>query len=392
MVVSGPNFLLFLEGSYYTMLQTDQQKLFDSGCACCYSHHSYYRRYLEAMEIQIASDLHLEYYCVDYLNFINNIIFDEQLITLTEEITSMREAEYWKDKCILQPTAPTLALLGDISTCTTFEGKAILESFLRFYSSSYERILYISGNHEYYCASQCVGGHMMVDIVDTVMVDIYLQSLSEQISKFHYLNQTRIDVDGVAILGCTLWSAIPDTNPRIQMIVESFLNDYRQIYVVDEEVMEYRIISGDDTNSWFRRHVKWIEEQLAGIERDEPNTPVIVLTHHGPTLKGCSNPRYENQSPPKLYRRHGFVSDLLPLLHAYPNLKAWFYGHTHYNNTRILSNGVLLSCNQRGYPDHILHDYRPADSFEVNVHVSNKKKRLENENEINEDGQHKKDL
>lgn len=353
------------------------------------------------MLIQIASDLHLEHYCIDFFNLLSEGIdivtedvvdcsHDDGIISSSSTIA--KENMFWEQKQLLQPEAPTLALLGDMSNCTCYEGKTIFESFLRYYSPFYRTILFIAGNHEYYCASYFAPntssssrgngddnnkkgkGHMIVDIVDVTMVDAYLNSLSQKFDNFHFLNQTRIDIENVAILGCTLWSAIPDTNPRIQIMVESFLNDYRQIYVSDEENLEYRVISGDDTHQWFCQQVQWIEQQLARIELEEPNKPVLVLTHHGPMLKGCSHPRYENQKPPELYRRHGFVSDLMPLLTSSPNLKAWFYGHTHYNSTRILDNGVLVSSNQRGYADHILKDYRPDDVFEVGP-TSNKKRK-----------------
>jgi hypothetical protein len=326
------------------------------------------------MLIQIASDLHLEHYVVDFLNVINGTDQDNE----APETSSQRENSFWLEKDILHPNAPTLALLGDISNCTYAEGRSILESFLKFYSPSFDNILFLAGNHEYYCMSHVVGGHKIVDAVDITTVDSYLSSLSQKFSNFQYLNLTRVDIDGVAILGCTLWSAIPDTNPRIQIMVESFLNDYRQIYVMDEEQYEYRVISGDDTNAWFGQQVQWIQKELSKIEQDEPNTPVIVLTHHGPMLKGCSHPRYENQKPPELFRRHGFVSDLLPLLQGFPNLKAWFYGHTHYNNTRVLDNGVLVSSNQRGYANHVLPDYKPGDVYEVNVTSKRRKVEVDN--------------
>ena len=51
---------------------------------------------------------------------------------------------------------------------------------------------------------------------------------------------------------------------------------------------------------------------------------------------------------------HGFSSDLL---HLMGKMHVWAYGHTHFNNRRMVS-GTLLMSNQMGYPEEKDTSYR----------------------------------
>ena len=115
------------------------------------------------------------------------------------------------------------------------------------------------------------------------------------------------------------------------------------------------------TNQWHAESVAWLEAERH--KATVHNQPVVVLTHHTPSMDGTSHPQYSGSGLSCC-----FSTDLLHLLH--PPVQVWACGHTHYNFDRFVgpkgtSGGRLLS-NQRGYPGGEAADY---DSSFV-VHVS----------------------
>lgn len=55
-------------------------------------------------------------------------------------------------KTILKPSAPYLALCGDIG----YPGAPLYESFLKYCSDNFEHVFYVAGNHEYYNDSKAI--------------------------------------------------------------------------------------------------------------------------------------------------------------------------------------------------------------------------------------------
>lgn len=51
----------------------------------------------------------------------------------------------------------------------------------------------------------------------------------------------------------------------------------------------------------------------------------VVLTHHAPSLRGTSHPRFAGHPA-----THSYASDLEPYLYG-SGIAAWFCGHTHHN-------------------------------------------------------------
>jgi hypothetical protein len=301
------------------------------------------------MELQVASDLHLEFYDRDF-----------QLFKRLERDSP--EGVFWQSLDILVAVAPTIALLGDISVCTHLKGRQILESFLTWLCPQFVTVLFVAGNHEYYNSAANKAG----PFPDVDSVNVYLDSLSAVFPNFHFLHKRRVEIEGVIFLGTELWSLVPTHDPAIAHEVEGHLNDYKVIQIMDRDTQKLRVLTVADTNAFFTEQRSWLETSLRDIQSASPSQPVVVLSHHGPTWTGCSNPQYERQAIPAVYQSHGFVTDLLPLIEsATPHLQAWFYGHTHYNNDRTVADGVLLSSNQRGYPTSICQTYDIAKKFVI---------------------------
>ena len=232
--------------------------------------------------IQIASDLHIEFY---------------------GEL-----GEIPKD--IIVPSAPVLALVGDISLVFT----DLLRDFLWQQTDRFEEVLFVAGNHEFYN----VRG-------DTKTIEEQWQWLEEVCSKrknLHLLEKKSIEIKGVKILGTALWSHIPkDVQPR----AASSLNDYHICFTNVSTVIatqETRKLHPFDTSQWHSQNVDWLNQEIC--QAGANNQPLVVLTHHTPMIQGTSAPEYEGSE-----LNACFSTDLTNLLR--PPVKAWACGHTHWN-------------------------------------------------------------
>lgn len=152
------------------------------------------------------------------------------------------------------------------------------------------------------------------------------------IGTFHFLDQTRIDLSpSVTILGCTLWSHIP---PESAEIVGACINDFRQ--VENWSVRRY--------NEAHNADVQWLEVELSRLA-NEPARKVVILTHYSPVYDGTSDPRHKG-SP----INSGFSTEMSTNENIWkaPLVKAWAFGHTHYN-CDFTKHGINIVSNQRGY-------------------------------------------
>jgi hypothetical protein len=137
-------------------------------------------------------------------------------------------------------------------------------------------------------------------------------------SNVYFLNNKKIKINNVSIIGTTLWTHIPDEH---KTYFQKRINDYQKIYQ----------FTPDYCNILHEKNIKFIQENI------EENT--IVLTHHAPLNKGVSAPKYE-----KDVTRYAYTNDLSYMLK--PPISAWCFGHTHwqtdfkFNNISILSNPV----------------------------------------------------
>ena len=258
-----------------------------------------------SLTIQVASDLHLEFY--------DN--FDD----IPEDI--------------IVPSAPILALVGDIALTHT----EVLKDFLYFQSQRFEKVLYVAGNHEFY--------HTNSHSIKTVAQQIqWIQDICEEKDNLFFLEQGTLDISGVRFLGTTLWSDIPDSDLKI---AENGMSDYRLTYITDEQGQLVKL-KPTHTRSWHKDNVKWLKSQIQLAENE--NIPVVVLTHHTPFIEGAANPLY-NESP----LTSCFSTDLSSLL-GNPVIKYWVSGHTHYNFDRDVK-GTKVVSNQRGYPTRVKDTY-----------------------------------
>jgi hypothetical protein len=108
--------------------------------------------------------------------------------------------------------------------------------------------------------------------------------ICEERENLFLVENTSFVVDGVRIVGATLWAHIPD---RLVNVVNYRMNDYRMIGGEDDhkagEYHGYREqapLHPNVTRKWHADSVQFIKEQLALAA--EVHQPVLVLSHHAP--------------------------------------------------------------------------------------------------------------
>eukprot|EP01130_Rhizamoeba_saxonica_P009549 TRINITY_DN3887_c0_g1_i1.p1 TRINITY_DN3887_c0_g1~~TRINITY_DN3887_c0_g1_i1.p1 ORF type:complete len:293 (+),score=35.53 TRINITY_DN3887_c0_g1_i1:525-1403(+) len=254
------------------------------------------------LHIQIASDLHIEFYG-------NNM----------------------PEPGIIIPSAPILALLGDI-------GAPFMSNYPRYLnqlSEQFELVLVIAGNHEFYD----VYNQKEKPSVDQIHQKI--QEICDQNPKLIYMHQTRVDIAEYSILGCTLWAFAHESQKRK---LGNMLNDYRLIYDSNRSP-----ITPDYTVKWHDSDVNWIRKNILEADRKS-----VVLTHHAPSHKIVHPGLGFSTNLEYMFKDEGY------------NINVWAYGHTH-ASCNCLVKGTQVVSNQRGYPGKTAPHYQYDPEYTITV-------------------------
>jgi predicted phosphodiesterase len=217
------------------------------------------------MQIQLASDLHLEHL-----------------------------ARHFPGETLIRPAhqADVLVLAGDVSRAA---------DAISLFGNWPVPVLYVMGNHEAY------GGN--------------LQEVQEQLAaaaqgtSVQFLERQTVDFGGVRFLACTLWTDYRLRCNRTQrQLMEHCglrLNDHRLIRTLKGEHFSPEHALRDHEISR-----AWLMEELS--RPYDGNT--VVVTHHAPHPLSV-HPRYAGDA-----LNAAFASDLTELLHK---ADFWLHGHVH---------------------------------------------------------------
>lgn len=245
------------------------------------------------MKLQIASDLHLERRALEITN----------------------------------TGADTLVLAGDV-LCAAFLDKKSPDSsstlyrrfadFLAGVSDSFEHVVYVAGNHEFY------GGKWQKTLE-------ILQEHCAQHPNMHFLEGSAVTIDDVTFVGGTLWTDLRNGDPYVLHDIRSRMNDYAAIR--------------DDTKGYTKlkpittvmRHKKTLAAFDACIS--ESIGKCVVVSHHAPSFV----------SVPREYREEftvnsAYATDLGEFILDRPKIGLWIHGHMHdpvdymIGSTRVVSN------------------------------------------------------
>lgn len=223
------------------------------------------------------------------------------------------EIGFWMPRPSTVAAADLVVLAGDIGrhaeglvwARTAFSGK---------------RIVYVAGNHEFYGAEY----HEM---------RCELRRTAREL-EIDLLENDEVVIDGVRILGCTLWTdfRLFGNEACAMGHARRRMNDFLRIRFEGSPTVSLR---PEDTVTLHRQSRAWLEGKLA-----EPFTgKTVVVTHHAPSLASI------DEQWKKDLLTAAFASHLDPLV-AQADL--WLHGHTHaFADHRIGDCRVV--CNPRGY-------------------------------------------
>lgn len=217
------------------------------------------------MKIRILSDLHLEMCGLTYLHFGKPA-----------------------DVCILA---------GDIYTYANASANG-LPKLLDQIVEEHDHVIMIEGNHEFY--GGCIDNKILRD-------DII------------FLDKGIVDIEGIKIAGCTLWSDISGSTHRERQC----LNDFHVIADFKDDWQYYQDL--------FVEHLQFLESANADV----------VVTHHSPSILAI----------PKIYKGSNlncFFHTDIDFNKFVKQPQVWFHGHTHISCDYHIRD-IRIIANPRGY-------------------------------------------
>lgn len=253
------------------------------------------------MKIQLASDLHLEFFVQENLpapEFDGNadVLVLAGDICLADHLTKTEASPYHKSKMFYL-------------------------NFFRMCAERYSHVLYVAGNHEHY--------HGRFDKTMNVLKDTVGGLVT-------VLDNETVTIDDTKFIGGTLWTNANGHNPITEATVENKLNDYRIIQ--NNSCGVYRKLRMYDTMREFEKTLQFIDLSAT------PGEKCVVVTHHAPTPMSIG-PKYKDE----FHLNGGYASDLFNFIYDRPQIKLWMHGHVHHPFEYKVGE-TTVACNPGGYP------------------------------------------
>jgi predicted phosphodiesterase len=235
---------------------------------------------------------------------------------------------------ILKPSAPILALCGDIG----YPGTLLYEPFLEYCSNQFEHVFYVAGNHEYYNKSEMIRTKQIETVHER---QSKIRAVCSQFPNIHFLDREvyQLAEYNLTIIGCTLWSKLNMPQHRLLDF-----NDFYTIYVESNTKLSPLMY-----DEWNKDHVEFLQQ---AINKQDPASNIIVLTHHCPTYDIIID-KYKKDP----YNMNSFFANRDLVLQFGKNVKAWLCGHTH--GCKVINvNDILVATNTFGYNSEYIEGFK----------------------------------
>ena len=183
-------------------------------------------------------------------------------------------------------------------------------------------VVYVLGNHEFY-------KHDWSDLIPQARE-------AADASRVHFLENDKLDLGGVRILGCSLWTDFAVMGRMLvadcRTVAQAEMADYKEIR---KDHRKRKLLTAD-TIERCRQSYQWLDREIREADRE-----LVVVTHHAPTMATTapwnaillSNAAFHN----------GF-DELIR-----PPVSLWIHGHTH-TSMAVEFDDIPIVSNQRGYP------------------------------------------
>jgi len=171
------------------------------------------------------------------------------------------------------------------------------------------------------------------------LIDVRLRGLENNHPRLTVLNRDIYDLDldggsSVKILGCTLWSQIPEEHATA---IENKVVDYQKITHVNKP------LTVQTTNMFHMLDKLWLEKKIQELK----GLDILVVTHHAPLVTGTCHPKFlgKNGLDRVKHGNYAYSTDLSYLMGG--SIRAWIYGHTHWRGVQM-NRGTLVTSNALG--------------------------------------------
>lgn len=222
----------------------------------------------------------------------------------------------------VKPVAPYLVLAGDIGIP---ELKSY-ETFLAWCSKNWKQIFLVAGNHEFYNIRCPVKS-------DMTSKKEQLKKLCEPYPNIHFLDCSSyyLPEQNLRILGCTLWSEIPEC---LTEKVITYMNDARQIQIQKDVPFTPWAMTEQH-----EKEKQWLNQEIHKCELT--NERCLVITHYLPSFE-LIHEKYQGH-----FLNACFASNCDDLFR--PPVVGWICGHTHTGMKKFI-HGIPCCVNPHGYP------------------------------------------
>ena len=236
---------------------------------------------------------------------------------------------------LLEPSAPDLALCGDIGDPFS----DVYAAFLGWCSPRWAHVFVIAGNHEYFTQDP------LVDMAETERQIRRVCHGAGPNVVFLQKEVYFLPAQGVAIMGTTLWSA-PELR-RWDKMSDEFIGapgsrgEYNAIFKKDEYTGRRRPLHPSDITALSLNQSSWIRRTLNSTWGAVDGWRVIVLTHYLPTY--ALNPDSFRHHP----LRSCYALEMEDMFKS--PVRVWICGHSHTAQRIEYDNGCIVTLNPYGY-------------------------------------------
>jgi len=257
------------------------------------------------------------------------------------------------------------------------------QEFLRQVAPLFKRVFVLVGPQDYHCdvqdskKSQPMAVELIADRI---------QGMCESFKNVQFLNRNAVNVDGVRLIGATLWEHVEANDFKRKERVDS---SYRECFVPDEDalardrlveqitgiqstkpVARLRTLRVADTVRWHSEDLAFIKRELSDCSRR--GQPAVVLTHHPPSealLKADLDTDSSMQALTNMFARCALASsagDSKSSSNAttesgsdFSALKVWAFG-TYPSFVNKQQGTVQFASNSHGVKGEKWRGYKPA--------------------------------
>lgn len=203
--------------------------------------------------------------------------------------------------------------------------------WLQNMSERFANVVLVLGNHDYYNHDEYYNFSKEYGVENDTYNEklAFWRSRLAAINNLHLLENQVIELDGVRIIGATLWSDFLD-NSLIMRTAQVNMTDYD---LIDSDEDLTRRITPIELQNKHRESVRFIENAL----KKATDLPTIVLTHHAPTWQCITKQDYLEDELTHAYNTN--LDDLIKTSGA----AFWAYGHTHTAHQVVIGNTLVVS-------------------------------------------------